>query len=494
MKVLMLTPEVSPWVKVGGIGDVLGALPQELAGLGHDVRVICPLYGCVEKDDEWKAHPDLLTISLDSRKMQCKVWETRLPRNAVRAYFIEYKEFFARPEVYTGPSGDLPDNDRRFTFLCRAGLDLCQCLGWIPDVIHCHDWTTCMASVFLDTTDRNGPLKSTATVLTIHNLQHQGISNFSILEFAQLPPDSMLTSGLESEGKVNLLREGIIHSSKVTTVSPTYASEIMEPELGCGLDHVLKSRSDNLMGVLNGIDTDSWNPNIDEYLPARFGKERMQGKTACRAALQKTFGLEAVNDQPIFAVVSRLYNQKGIDLLRTIIPRLIAEQSLQIVILGIGENELEAALQRQAERYSERIGVHIGFNDALAHLVFAGSDFLVMPSRFEPCGLSQMYAMTYGCPPVARATGGLIDTIEPYAESADDGKGTGLLFDQSTEEALYKAISRACSIFRDHPLEYRKLQINGMEKNFSWQHSAHTYEEIYQQAIDSRRSEIGSDL
>ena len=490
----MLTPEVSPWAKVGGIGDVLGALPKELAGMGHDVRVVCPLYGCIEKDDEWKAHTDLLTINLDSRKLPCRVWETRLPGSTVRAYFFEYEEFFGRHEIYTGPSGDHPDNDRRFTFLCRACLDLCPYLGWIPDIIHCHDWTTCLASVFLDTTDRNGPLKSTATVLTIHNLQHQGICNPSILEFAHLPTDILHTSGLESEGAVNLLREGIFHSSKVTTVSPTYAREIQEPELGCGLDHVLKSRSDNLMGVLNGIDTESWNPKIDEYLPARFGKGKMQGKTACRTVLQKKFGLETVNNQPIFAVVSRFYNQKGIDLLRAIIPRLIAELSLQIVILGSGEKDLETALQRQAECYTGRMGVHIGFNDALAHLVFAGSDFLVMPSRFEPCGLSQMYAMAYGCPPVARATGGLIDTIEPYVEGADGGEVTGLLFDQPTEEALFKAISRACSIFRDHPFEYQKLQSNGMEKNFSWQRSAHTYEDIYKQAIDSRCAGIGPDL
>ena len=494
MKVLMLTPEVSPWVKVGGLGDVLGALPKELAGFGHDVRVICPLYGCIEKDDEWNAHPDFLTISLDHRKLQCRVWETRLPGTEVRAYFLEYEEYFGRPEVYTGPSGDHPDNDRRFTFLCRAGLDLCPYLGWIPDVIHCHDWTTSMASVFLDTTDLNGPLKSTATVFTIHNLRHQGFCNPGILEFAQLPPNLLRTSGLESEGEVNLLRGGISHCSKLTTVSPTYAREIMEPELGCGLDQVLKSRSDDLMGVLNGIDTESWDPKTDEHLPARFSKGSMEGKTACRAALQKTFGLEAVSDPPIFAVVSRLYNQKGIDLLSAIIPRLIAERNLQIVILGTGEKDLEAVLHRQANLYAGTMGVHIGFKDVLARLVFAGSDFLVMPSRFEPCGLSQMYAMAYGCPPVARATGGLIDTIEPYVEGADDGKGTGLLFEQPTEEALYEAIGRACTTFCDHPLEYRKLQTNGMEKNFSWQRSAHTYENIYQQAIDSRCAGIDPDL
>ena len=490
LKVFMITPELSPWAKVGGLGDVLGALPKELSVLGHDVRIVCPLYGCVEKDDDWSLHKPILTLSLDRSKLQCRVWETRLPNSSVKAYFLEYEEFFGHPEVYAGPSGDHSDNYRRFTFLCRACLDLCPFLDWIPDVIHCHDWTTGLVPVFLDTTDLDGPLKTISTVMTVHSLQHQGLCNPRILDFAHLPSRLLRASGIVSEGTVNLLRGGIYYSNKVTTVSPTYAREILEPELGCGLDQVLRARSDDLIGVLNGIDTKEWDPKSDKLLPARYDKDKMEGKLTCRAALQKSFRLKAADDIPIFGVVSRLYDQKGIDLLNAIIPRLVTEENLQIIIVGSGEPALEAALRRNSKRYAGTISVHIGFNDAMAHLVFAGSDFLVMPSRFEPCGLSQMYAMTYGCPPVARATGGLIDTVEPYLESKNKLKSTGILFDKPTEQDLYAAIGQACSIFRNRPKEYNKMQSNGMEKNFSWQNSAITYENIYQDAINSRLAAI----
>jgi starch synthase len=487
MKILMVASEIAPFVKVGGLADVVGALPKYLARDGHKVRLVCPLYGGIEKRADWIPYNIPLSVPLAGIPQQCRIWEARLPGAEVEVYFIEYNEFFVRPEIYSGPWGEHQDNDQRFYFLSRAALNLCYYLGWIPDVIHCHDWMTALIPILLNTTDRDEPLGGTATVLTIHNLQHQGIFGTDVVKVAELPRDIVRPDGFGDGAGVNFLKGGIFHATKISTVSPSYAREIQTEDHGCGLHAALKFRGADLIGVLNGIDADVWNPANDRFLPATYDRRRLAtGKPLCKRALQKTFSLPESAEVPLFGVVSRLYEQKGLDLLDGILPKVMAEMDVQFVILGSGDKQLENQFSKFAAEFPDRVGVRIGFDDRLAHMIFAGSDFFVMPSRFEPCGLSQMYAMAYGTPPIVRATGGLIDTVEPYVEGAGQGTGTGFVFQLPSPDGLYYALGWACSTWYDRPEEYRKLQHNGMGKDFSWQASTALYADVYHWAVEDR--------
>ena len=489
MKILFVAPEVAPMVKVGGLADVIGSLPKELEKLGHDIRVVCPLYGIIYKDESWTVHDQTLNIFLDQRNRETRVWETRLPDSGVRAYFLEYGPYFDRNYVYDDPLGLYQDNDRRFTFFNRASLDLCLYLDWIPDVIHCHDWTTGFIPVYLNTTDADTPLSRAATVFTIHNLQHQGYFPSDLIEFAGLPSRVFRSDGLESDGSVNMLKGGIYHATKITTVSPNYAREIQLHEQGCGLNEVVKFRAADLIGVLNGIDTALWNPRTDHFLPAQYSPRNLKKKLLSKAALQKKLGLEEKTDKMVFGVVSRLYEQKGLDLLSAIVPRLMNNLNLQIALIGTGEASLQDSFRSHTQNYPKKFYAFIGYNEELAHLLTAGADCLIVPSRFEPCGLTQMYAMNYGTPPIVRATGGLADTVESYREGSK--KGTGFVFDHPTPDALYHALSWAWSTYFDRPREFRHLQLNGLKKDFSWRKSAALYDDIYHWAVDTRRAASG---
>ena len=485
----MITPEVAPIVKVGGLADVVGALPKYLEQLGHDVRVVCPLYGSVDRNLVGKVLPEPLNVFLGNRLMQAAVWESRLPDNDVKLYFLEHNDYYARPEVYDGPWGTHKDNDQRFAFLSRAGLNLCTYLDWIPDVIHCHDWTTGLVPVYLNTTDINGPLGKAASVFTIHNLLHQGYFDHSLLEFAQLPHTVFRPDNLESMGMVNMMKGGIYNATKITTVSPTYAREIQLPEMGCGLNHVLKYRAGDLIGVLNGADLEAWDPMTDPYIPAKFNAHDLSGKKICKQQLQESFGLAQEAGTMVFGLVSRLYDQKGLDLLNAVIPKVMDQMHVQIVIQGTGDKTLETSFRRYSEQYPGRFAANIGYDEGRAHLVYAGSDCFLMPSRFEPCGLSQMYSMIYGTPPLVRKTGGLADTVDQYHE--EFGTGTGFVFDYPTRDALYYTIGWACATYYDRPEEFEKLKLNGMGKDFSWGRSAALYQDIYQWAATMRSTNIG---
>lgn len=484
VKILFITPEVDPIVKVGGLADVVGALPKALALMGHDVRVVCPLYGSIQPKGNWVTHQTPLSVRMGVGDMHARVWETCLPGSSVPAYFLEHHEFFGRPEVYEGPWGDHKDNPQRFSFLSRAGLQIAYWLDWIPDVVHAHDWATALVPVFQNMLSRHDPLYRAASVLTVHNLQHQGYCDKSILPWSGLPMDLFRPDGLESVGAVNMLKGGLYHATKITTVSPTYAREVQTAEGGAGLEHVLKFRSADLVGVINGIDTDAWDPQRDPYLSEWFSPDNLSGKALCKQALCQRFGLQYDPQIPVFGVVSRLYEQKGLDLLNAIIPRIMEEMRVQFVILGSGDHGLEASFSHYAARYPGRFGTWIGFNNARAHEIYAGCDCFLMPSRFEPCGLGQIYAMRYGTPPVVRATGGLADTVEQYVEGK--GTGSGFCFQLATPDALYYTIGWACSTFYDRPEEFRQLQINGMRKNFSWESSAAVYEQVYLWASEER--------
>jgi starch synthase len=488
VKILFITPEVDPIVKVGGLADVVGALPKALALRGHDVRLVCPMYGSIKKEEGWVCHTTPLKVRMGFGDMYARVWETKLPGTEVQAFFIEHCDLFGRPEVYAGPWGDHKDNGERFAFLSQAGLQLSYWMGWIPDVVHAHDWATALVPVILNSLSEFDPLSHTASVLTIHNLEHQGYCDKSILPWVGLPMSLFRADGLESMGAVNMLKGGIYHATKITTVSPTYAQEIQTMEGGAGLDHVLRFRSADLIGVLNGIDMDVWNPATDPFLEENYSADHMEGKQACKKVLCERFGLNYDPKVPVFGVVSRLFDQKGLDLLSGIVDRLMAEMNIQIVVLGTGESGLEASFSYFSDCYAGRFGTWIGFSNRRAHEIYAGCDFFLMPSRFEPCGLGQLYAMRYGTLPVVRSTGGLADTVEQYDE--DTGKGNGFRFSLATPDALYYTIGWACATYYDAPDDYRKLQEQGMKKDFSWGHSADAYERVYRWSVEHRRGVV----
>lgn len=484
MKILFVTPEVEPFVKVGGLADMVGALPKDLAVAGHDVRVVCPLYGSVKRIGSWTAHAEPLGIDVGDTAVWARTWETRLPGAKVPVYFLENDQYYGRGGVYGDTRGAYTDNDLRFILLARASLTLCLQLGWIPDVVHAHDWTTGFVPVMLNTVLRQSALGNTASVFTIHNLEYQGQAHRRALAFSRVSEAEFHPESIEDLGAVNPLKAGLYHATKLTTVSPTYAQEIRTPAGGFGLDPVLRFRGADLIGILNGVDTESWNPTTDKALPSNYSADALDGKSVCKSALQLRMGLESSADTPIFGVVARLVSQKGLDLLADALPQVMATMRVQVALLGSGEGSLENAFRTLAHRYPGRIGAHIGFDGSLARLIQAGADFFVMPSRAEPCGLTQMYAMRYGAPPVVRSTGGLIDTVDNYDERS--GKGTGFRFDDPNAQALANTIGWACSTYYDRPAHYRALQQNGMGHDFSWGKSADQYIDVYRWAIQQR--------
>lgn len=484
LKILFVTPEVEPFVKVGGLSDMAGSLPKSLAKLGHDVRLVCPAYGSIKRVGDWEALPDPLGVDVGHATQWARTWRTVLPDSTVPAYFLENHEYYARPEVYTGPWGAHADNDLRFAFFCRAALTLCQQLGWQPDVIHCHDWTTGFVPLLLNTTLRDTPLARAATVFSIHNLEHQGWSPARVVDFARVPWGEIRRDGLESGGMVNLMKMGLLHSTKISTVSPTYAGEIKTAGGGFGLDGLMRFRAGDLVGILNGIDDESWDPARDRLLPAHYSAADLAGKAVCKARLQQRFGLEAKPDVPVFGVVSRLASQKGLDLLADALATVMDRMNVQFVVLGSGETRLENDFRWSADAYRGRFGAYIGFDAALARLIQAGSDFFVMPSRSEPCGLTQMYAMRYGTPPIVRATGGLIDTVQNFVEGR--AEGTGFVFGDATVGALVDTIGWACATYYDRPAELAGLRQRAMAQDFSWHRSAAKYVELYEWAVAAR--------
>lgn len=482
----MVAPEAVPFAKVGGLADVVGALSKVLSRRGHDVRLVLPKYDEMQQLEAAKPKPEPLGVNLGGHEEYARVWECALPGSSVKCYFLEHNKYFGHSSIYGGgPLEDDRQDAYRFTFFSRAAVDLCTFLDWMPDVFHCHDWTAGLVPVYLNTTELRQPAGRAATLMTLHNMEYQGLFDADLISFAGLPDSVFRADGLESMGQVNLLKGGIYHATKLSTVSPTYAGEIQRPENGGGLDHVLRFRSADLVGVLNGVDAAEWDPETDSFLPAQYSVKDLTGKSVCRTEMQRSFGLDADPSVPLFSVVSRLFAQKGIDLLAAIVPRLMSGMQIQLAILGTGEAWLEKVLDELARRYAGRFSVHLGFNHKLSHLVAAGSDFLIMPSRYEPCGLSQMYAMKYGTLPIVRATGGLKDSVEQYVEGT--GSGTGFLFEEASTDALYNTIGWACSTYYDRQEEYAAIRRNAMQCDFSWESSASTYENLYGWAIDIRR-------
>ncbi|HET9235081.1 MAG TPA: 1,4-alpha-glucan branching protein domain-containing protein, partial [Candidatus Eisenbacteria bacterium] len=414
LRVLFVASEVSPFGRTGGLGDVVGSLPKALRERGIDVRVVMPLYGGMSWD-ELQILDGALNVPMGFGDVAARLRMGRLPRSQVPVYFLEHRGYFDRPTLY-GPSGaEYGDNIERFAFLSRGALEAALALGFQPDVVHAHDWHTALVPMYMNGDARLGALHQGASLFTIHNLAHQGVGGLEHLGVIGLGPEQFTSRGLEHFGQLNLMKGALYHATMVGTVSPTYAREIQTPAYGFGLDGVLRERGSDLVGILNGIDVDEWNPETDPFLTSRFSVSDLSGKAACKEAFQSEIGLPVRPDVPLFGMVSRLTPQKGVDVLLDILPAL-ARLDLQLVVLGSGDSQLEEGFRRAAEQFPERIRAWIRFDNRLSHRIEAASDFFLMPSRFEPCGLSQLYSLRYGTLPIVRATGGLMDTVLNYDE------------------------------------------------------------------------------
>ena len=483
MKILMLASECAPFSKVGGLADMVSSLSKQFAEDGCDVKVWTPFYSSIKRADNFKRVLAPLSVHLGwGIEEFAAVWSA--PLGKAEALFLEFNKFYDRQGIYNYNGVSFEDNGARFAFMCRAAMDYCLATGWIPDIIHCHDWPAGLAPVYLNTTLRNSPLGHSATLFTIHNLQHQGIFDRSILEYAGIPMREFRSDSCESMGMLNMLKGGVYNSTKITTVSSTYAREIQTKEYGCGLENVLKFRAADLIGIINGVDLEEWSPETDKYIKSNYSLKSMKGKAVCKEALQQRLGLEINPNVPLFGVVSRLYDQKGLDLLARIAQPLVDNMSIQLAILGSGEPWLEDAFRNLENANKGRIASYIGYDNSLSHQIEAGADFFIMPSRFEPCGLNQMYSMRYGTLPIVRRTGGLADTVGQYEEGT--GKGEGFVFESPTAEALYNTIGWACSTWYDRPKDIANLRRNAMSKDFSWNVSAKAYSEVYRWAVEAR--------
>ena len=476
MKILHITPEIAPWSKAGGLGDATSALAKNLAALGHEVRVASPLYGSVPGREKMGTLLDSLKVDVggDPAKAACRVRSLELAPKA-QVWFIEHEDYYGAREIY--PARE--DTAERAAFFGRASLDACLQTGWIPDVIHCHDWTTGLVPVLLNTTLKASPLGRCASVLSIHNLQHQGLLSRRILPFLRLPEWLFKPEELECLGGVNFLKGGILHATRVLTVSPTYAQEILTPAFGFGLQDVVQRRQANLDGILNGVDLDEWDARKDKHLAQTFSAQDLSGKRTCKQDLQKEFKL-AQADVPLVGVISRLWDQKGLDLAVQVLPKFLRSDRLQFVLLGSGDSWLEQEYRRLADNFPGRAGVRIGYDHALSHRIEAGCDFFLMPSRFEPCGLNQMYSMAYGTLPIVRATGGLADTVRHWNPSAR--QGTGIVFQHADVGAVDWAIEQALALYA-RPADFVSAQKQAMQAEFSWLKSAQAHLVCYGKAI-----------
>ena len=476
MKIAMIASEVTPLAKTGGLADVIGTLSVALARLGHSVCVVSPGYRCAFRGNASLApSPVVYSVTVGDRQQQAAVVTASLGTD-IPVYLIRADPYFDREYLYGEPTGDYPDNAERFVFFSRAALELVRRGG--ADIIHCHDWQTALAVVFLKAqAERYPELASARTVFTIHNLGFQGIFPQSNWPLLQLDTGYFTPRFLEYYGSINFIKGALIFTDKITTVSPSYAEEIMEPEQGFGLEGVLRQRKSDVLGILNGFDNHHWNPWTDPYLTHHYGPHTLAVKQDCKRDLQRLVGLAERADVPVIGMISRLTLQKGFDLVEQIFDALL-QRDIQFVLLGNGEPHFEEFFIAAALRAPDRVAVKIGFDDPLAHRIEAGADLFLMPSRYEPCGLNQMFSLKYGTIPVVRAVGGLKDTVEDYDPRSQ--AGTGFVFQPYDGASLLGAIDRALKVFRQ-PQAWAGIQQCAMAKDFSWDRSAKLYSDLYRQ-------------
>jgi len=478
MRVLYITAELYPWVKLGGLGDVAAALPPALIAEGIDVRLLLPGYrGFL---DAFPGITDVVRLTTPFAGERVRVSLARLPGTDSLAYLVDHPAFYDRAgNPYADPSGsDWPDNHHRFGLFGWIAAELARGAdtGWRPDILHGHDWHTGLAPAYLAArppTEGHVP-----TVFTVHNLAYRGPFPGAVFPELALPSEFFSIDGVEFFGMVSFIKAGLFYSDRLTTVSPTYAREIQTPAFGWGLDGLLRARASVLTGILNGVDTRVWDPRHDAILPRPYGERTAAtGKGAAKAEVQRRLALEPIEGAPLFGAVSRLAPQKGLDLVLAGLPDLVG--GAQLALLGSGDRDLEQAFAAAAERYQGRVGVTLGYDESLAHLIYAGSDVVLVPSRFEPCGLTQLYALRYGALPLVRRVGGLADTVvDATATNLAEGEATGFAFDDDSPPALMLAIARATALFREREI-WRRMMRRAMTRNFSWTAAARQYTAVY---------------
>lgn len=487
MNILFATSEAVPFCKTGGLGDVCGSLPQELYALGHRPILVMPAFGEIYQAGlPIESIGVKFEISIGQKRVPCQILESHLPQSAVPVYFLENPDYYDRPQLYGENGEDYQDNCERFVFYCQAVLETIRQLQLQIDLIHCHDWTTGLIPAYLKTVlDTEPPFDQIATLFTIHNLAYQG--NFWHWDMALTGIDWKYFNWRQMEfyGNLNFMKTAISFADTISTVSPTYAKEILQPPLSCGMDGALQHRRSDLFGIINGVDYNVWNPAIDPHLAPNFydAESFPTGKAACKRALQQELGLPADEHQPLIATVGRLADQKGFDLTARVMQQWAAQHEAQWVVLGTGDPKYHQILERLSAEHPERIAARLEFSDRLAHRIEAGADIFIMPSQYEPCGLSQLYSLKYGTVPVVRATGGLADTVVDASEAnLQHETATGFSFKEYTALALSEALYRACETFKDKTL-WHKLIVTGMAQDWSWSASARKYSNLYDRTL-----------
>jgi starch synthase len=478
MRILLASSELHPYSKTGGLADMVGALSKALVRAGHQVGVVTPLYaGIREAFHDLKQAGMPLAIQLGNTTVRGEVW-TREPTQGLTVYFLDQPGFFQRPGIYGQNGSDYADNADRFIFFSKAVAHLGSHLPWKPEVLHLNDWQTGFAALFTQQQNKGGT-HTPRSCMTIHNLAYQGLFPTAKYPLTGLPWDYFISDGVEFYGQMSCLKAGIVYADVVTTVSPRYAREIMTEEFGCGFDGLLRRRQSSLFGILNAVDYEEWSPGSDPYVSSRYSRQDLAGKQEDKMALLKEFGLPTDSNKPLFGSIGRLVEQKGADLMLGALEEMLGT-GLQFVLIGTGTPQFENAFRELARRFPSQVAVRVGFDEGLSHRMEAGCDFFLMPSRFEPCGLNQMYSLRYGTIPIVRAIGGLDDTVRDIREDAENANG--IKFHEYSSRALAKAIRKALVLYEERPL-FERFRENAMRAEFSWDQSAQEYLGVYRRAV-----------
>ncbi|MGB5247454.1 MAG: glycogen synthase GlgA [Woeseia sp.] len=477
LKICIASAEVAPLAKTGGLADVTAALAAQLDRDGHDVRLLMPFYRSIDTSGLDVQPVDFLQsipMRIGHRRGEFSIDTATLPGSKLRIYLLRCPELYDRDGIYT----ESEEEHLRFILLSRAAIVMCQYMQFAPDIFSCHDWHTALIPLYLKTVyGWDGLFANTKSVLTIHNIGYQGVFGAGILPDMDLGDAAgQLYQDDLREGRINFMKTGLLHAHLLTTVSPTYAREIQGDEYGMGLQALLRERSNTLIGILNGVDYNEWDPATDKHLPSTYSRKDLSGKAKCKLQLLKDLNLAADAERPLVGVITRLVSQKGIDLMQRVLPGLLAKRDFSLAVLGSGEQRFEDFFLRLQHHFPDRVCFYRGYNNRLAHYIEAGSDMFLMPSVYEPCGLNQMYSLKYGTVPIVRETGGLADSVEQI--NAQTGSGTGILFRNYDESGLFWAINRGLKLFQDKPLWQQVVQ-NGMAQDFSWQKQTDIYVQIF---------------
>jgi len=484
MNVLIASAEIVPFAKTGGLADVVGALPIALEKVGAGVNVVMPLYKTIDqKKYKLKKFGEKLSIPMAGENVEVTIKQGKMPGTKGKAFFIECEKYFDRDGMYQKNGEDYIDNDERFALFSRAVVEMIKMLDEKTDVVHCNDWQTGLIPTYMSVLyGKDEFYKDISTAITIHNIAYQGIFPAETMEKIGLPWDIFTPQGVEFWGHLNYLKAGIVFADVISTVSETYANEIRSTEeFGRGLEGLLNYRGEDLYGILNGIDYSIWDPAKDDHISSNYDESDLRGKSRCKKTLQKEQNLKT-DKSPLIGMVSRLADQKGFDLVAAVLEKVMG-MDVQFVILGTGDPEYHEMLEEMAEKYSDKIGVNLRFDDPLAHKIYAGSDIFLMPSRFEPCGLGQMIALKYGTLPLVHKTGGLADTVIDYTE--DPNQGNGFVFDEYSPEALLSAIERAVEVY-SNKRKWNTIAKNAMKIDHSWKNAVRKYMDLYEKAVEKK--------